>query len=888
MKNTDKWNLVVFLSIAIVLSACGENKSAESYIADGQVLLEEKDYNKAIIQLKNAVKMAPKDTQARMLLGKAYLKLGNYISAEKELKKSVELGIEINKVAESLVQVMSKMNEFEDVYNFVDEVGYLNEEQYIHLLTFAGITAINQSDKAKATDYLKQALSLNSNAPYRALAEGYLKYINEKYTESLVVTQNLVTEFPHVTEALLLQGNIQMELKNFTKASQAFASYIKNHPQENYVKLLEINSLIGAGDLEISETKIDQILKVLKGAPLAKQLKAQVAFLKKDYLTAIEFSEKAINSGLDYQFTRLIAGVSAYKLARYEVAYQHLNTYADNLSKDSDLRRLFAFLQLKLGYEQDALQSLEQFDVLSELDGNLFAETAMQLARAGDITKAKQLLSKANSIDDDNTVNLLREGMLKLQSSDISGIAALEAAIKNDETVNSAWLTIALAHLQNNDLAQALASAEEWQKASPEDGLALKGVIYFHANETEKAIDALKGALAINPNHMGAQMNLIRASMKSNNNKVAIKTAKNILKNDPDHIQSMVIIISLLRAENNFKEAKLFIQKHREAHPSLLAPKIALAIIHRHDNKAELAIELLNPEKNKLNSVGWKVLGNSQLYARRFDDALNTFTQWKELEPNAPESWLKIIAILDLLNRHEEAYNTVKSAELIFVEHPQLLMLKLNFQIQLGFTSEANKTLSVLKKAQIDNPLLKRLEGELALALSDFDTAEELLFNYYEVSPSMESAELLAEVLKSKAQLKQAGDLLEREFQKSKKSFKGLFTLAKFFSSIKEYQKSNDYYLKVLEYRPDNIIALNNLASNMVKQHNYKVANEFAEKAFKIAPNIPAVLDTIGWIKVQLGEVKVGLDYLNKAYKLAPNSPEIKAHYERAKKLAAE
>jgi putative PEP-CTERM system TPR-repeat lipoprotein len=887
MNNTNKWNLVVFMSIAIGLSSCGENKSAATYIEDGHVLLQKKEYSKAIIQLKNAVKMAPQDVKARVLLGTAYLTLGNYISAEKELAKAVELGIGLEEIAEPLIQAMSKMNEFEDVYDFVDEAGALNEKQYVTVLTFAGITAINQNDKTKAIDYLQQAISLKTGSPYSTLAEGYLNYINKKYTESVAISQKLIIDHPLVTEALILKGYASMELKDFGNASRSFANYISYHPQAHYVKLLEINGLVGSGDLDTAEAKIDKILKIFEEAPLAKQLKSQIAFLNKDYSTAIEFSEKAINSGLDYQFTRLIAGVSAYKLARYEAAYQHLNTYADNLSADSDLKRLFTFLQLKLGYEEDALQNVEQFDVLSELDGNLYAETAMQLARSGDITKAKQLLSKANEIEDNNAINLLREGMLKLQTSDISGITELEAAIKNDDRVNSAWLTIALAHLQNNDLPQALASAEKWQLVSPEDGLALKGVIYFHVNQIDKAIEVLNEALVVNPEHIGAQMNLIRASMRNKDNKTAMQTAKNILTTRPDHIKSMVIIISLLRAENKIEEAKKFIQGQIKAHPSLLSPKIAMAIIHRHDNQVEKAIELLVPEKNRLNSVGWKVLGNSQLYARQFDEALETFTQWKESEPASAESWLKIIAILDLLKKNEEAYNTVKSAELVFADHPQLLMLRLYYQTQLGFTSEANKTLLTIKKAGIEDPLLARLEGELALASHDFEAAEELLFSYYEVAPSMESAALFADVLKSKEQVIQAGDLLESEFERGKKSFKGLFILAKFFSSTQQYQKSNTYYAKVLEYRPENIIALNNLASNMLKINNLKVANEYAEKAFKVAPDMSAVLDTIGWVKVQLGENDTGLNYLKKAYRLDPNSPEIRAHYERAKELVA-
>ena len=242
---------------------------------------------------------------------------------------------------------------------------------------------------------------------------------------------------------------------------------------------------------------------------------------------------------------------------------------------------------------------------------------------------------------------------------------------------------------------------------------------------------------------------------------------------------------------------------------------------------------------------------------------------------------------MDLLNRHEEAYSTLKSAERVFTEHPQLLVLKLYLQIKLGFILDARRTLVVIEKVQIETPLLKRLEGELALAMRDFDKAEALLSSYYKTSPSMEAASLLAEVLKSKGKTTQAADLLINEFENSKKSFKGLFTLAKFFSSIKQYEQSNEYYFQVLEHRPENIIALNNLASNMLNQDNLIKANDYAEQAVILAPDMPAVLDTIGWIKIQLGENRLGLSYLQKAHNLAPNSTEIRVHYEQAKEITA-
>lgn len=874
-----KLKLVVAISVTLGLSACGDDRTAQDYIADGQSSINSSNYEQAVVQLKNAVTLAPKDAEARSLLGKSYLQLGDYVSAKKELLKSIELGIDLSEVSTSLVQTYSKLNDFDEVYKFVNEASSLNDEDYQLVVVFAGITSVNENKISIAQDYFQQAISLNESNPYSVLAKAYLAYTNEQYKQGLEHVETLLMSSPQITESLLLKGYLLMSIQDASAASESFGLYLKQHPKATSVILLEINSLILAEEIESAEKKVDYVLKNYKGAPLAKQFKAQIAFKQKNYELALDFSEQAISGGLNYRFTRLLAGISAYKLDRYELSYQYLSGISDSFAKESGMQRLFAFLQLKLGRENEALESIENFDDITNIDGDLFAETAMQLARSGSIKKAKELLSRANELDDGNVVSLLQEGFLKLQSADISGIKELEKAIETDKEAANAWLTIALAHVQNNDLEKALQAAQEWQKISPADGLALKGVIYIRVDQLDKALLSLTEALEIEPTHLGAQMNLIKASMKLNQNDIALVEAKKILANNANSLNAMVLIINLLNADGKIAEAKKIVHKHMVNNSELLAPKIAMAMVHRFENKPSEAIKLLVSEKERLNSRGWQVLGNSQLQAFKFKEALETFSQWKEQQPEVLLSWLKIIGTLDMLNRNQQALDTIESAEKVFIDNERLLPLKLHYQIQLALVSEANQTLAKLKSKGIYIPLKDRMEGELALINKRYEKAEELLASYYQASPSMDAADSLSQALWLQGKTIEAGELLKAEFNKGKKSYKGLFILARFYSKTEQYNEAEKYFIQVIQTKPNNIIALNNLALLKYRQKSIQEALLYGRKAFEVAPNHPNVIDTLGWIEFNGGDKGLGKKLIEKAYKLAPESDDIKEHY---------
>ena len=94
--------------LALSLVACS-GKTAEEYIQQAQVFVEQGDNRAAIVELKNAVQQSPRLASARFELGKIYIAENDFDSAEKELSKALDLGYPSNKVIPFLSEALQRI-----------------------------------------------------------------------------------------------------------------------------------------------------------------------------------------------------------------------------------------------------------------------------------------------------------------------------------------------------------------------------------------------------------------------------------------------------------------------------------------------------------------------------------------------------------------------------------------------------------------------------------------------------------------------------------------------------------------------------------------------------------------------------------------------------------
>ena len=129
----NKLLITSVVTIALSMSACSEQKTPEQLIASANNYSEQGKFADAIIDFKNAVRAAPKNANARLGLGRAYLNQGNYISAEKELERAITLGANFAEVAPLMAQVKTRLDKFSDIEQLVKASEDLKDLSLIHI-----------------------------------------------------------------------------------------------------------------------------------------------------------------------------------------------------------------------------------------------------------------------------------------------------------------------------------------------------------------------------------------------------------------------------------------------------------------------------------------------------------------------------------------------------------------------------------------------------------------------------------------------------------------------------------------------------------------------------------------------------------------------------------
>jgi cytochrome c-type biogenesis protein CcmH/NrfG len=76
---------------SVLLSACGRDDPA-SLIGSARDYQASGDHNAAIIQLRNLLQKQPDNGEARLMLGRSALIVGDAMTAEKEFRKALEYG----------------------------------------------------------------------------------------------------------------------------------------------------------------------------------------------------------------------------------------------------------------------------------------------------------------------------------------------------------------------------------------------------------------------------------------------------------------------------------------------------------------------------------------------------------------------------------------------------------------------------------------------------------------------------------------------------------------------------------------------------------------------------------------------------------------------------
>ena len=858
--------LVAIVIIAIGLSACSEQKTTQEYIAASKVYVENLEYDAAIIEIKNAVRQAPKNGEVRYYLAQAYIEQGSYLNAEKELNKAEQFGFDMTLLLPELVFIKSKLNKIEEVYALVEDTASLSDEQYMVVLTYAGITALNNKELERAQDFIAQANAISETSLYSQMGKAYLFYVAGDFSKGIELVNVVLGASPDFSEALLLKGHLLFSVEQFIQADQAYSKYRQRHPLANQVRFLEINSLISAGEYEQADIKTAELLIYFKNAPLAHQYKAQIEFNKQNYEGARSHARIAAQQGDKFIIAQMIAGVSSYQLADMEQAYVYLNKLEKYLPSTHPVKKIIAIAKLELGYIDEAERTFDSLEGLTSMDNEFLQHASLRLMKAGEFDAAERLILKAKKLAPNSAPLMVQQGLLLLSKNDLSGIEALERAIEIDPQLSKVELALAIQYLATNEdsKAQNIATKLIESKNKAVSGYLLQGIIHTKHGFDEKAKNSFNKVLLIEPNNIAASYNLAMLLAYKKDYLASITLFENVIKRSPGHLGAIQRLSQLQKEHGGIVNNIDFLKTVHYENVNNINLTIGLAQNYRINNNPAKAIELLKSisDKPNLPASYWITLGDCYLQNSQFGQASEIFAKASTDSPSNYKLQLRYIGMLEIEQKYDKALAKTKLANQKFPDNVRLKMLLTYFELRNNNIENAKKQMEKLVELKVKSPFMDKLAGQLAMKDKNYIEAIKHFASIYEHQANGRNAMSLAQALSYNGQKAEAEKTLENYLEHfADNNIRAM--LADLYAAT-DIDKKNIQYRHILKDSPNNIVVLNNLAWGEYIKGEVEQAKIHIERAYQLNADYLPVIESYGVILAKLEDNKA-LAILEKA-----------------------
>ncbi|MDT0603797.1 XrtA/PEP-CTERM system TPR-repeat protein PrsT [Thalassotalea castellviae] len=877
--------------LLIVLTfSCSSPEDPAELIVTAKSKILSGNSNTAIILLKNAIKLDPKSAEARFLLGQIYFKNNDFLSAEKEFNRAVTYGFNSPELTILMAKILLAKGNNLEVVKLLENNEYDNEDNIIRSNFILGKALLNLDQAEKSKIVFKQSLDINKEHPLSILGEIILDAHDNAEDTALTKLDSLLNISPELSEAWLLKGVLLSKQKSYLASAKAYEEYHKLNTNNFAIRTLIADNYLKANAYQLAESHLQALLQINDNHPTVNILLSQVKYITGDYKEAKILAEKALNvtkNGL----AQMIYGLSSFKLKNYEQAYYQLNAIADDLPKTHDVQKVLAVLQVKLGYLDEVAGTIDDINNLSPADSSFFASVGIEYANKGDTESAISMFNKANSLAPNDPSILTQLAAIKLLNHDeVGGKNALSKAIELVSDFEAANIALAKLHLKNNDIAKAVNVAETWLAKSPSDitAMLLRGHIAMKENAPNIAKRFFNDVYKIEPMNQTALFNLAVVSREMGDYKQSNNYLDELFTINLEIPKAYRLAINNAMKLNNAESLEVKLNNIILKNPDAFWPRIILARRLNIQKNINSALDILNGVNNIANAPHEYFLTYVNLLIEngKKSELKALYEKWQLAQPENPRAYLTYVSILENEKAYEQALNVVK----IGLSKDAL---KTNFQLQayeayyLIMTNQlevASQKVNRLKAIKPNHPYLLRIQGQLELALNNFNDAAKYLNRSYLSNQKVSTGLLLVSAYKENNNSELAITFLTNELAKNENLDVYRRLLAELYIE-KSPNLAIENYLKLIEKNPEDVISMNNLAWVYLKNQKVNLAEKYIKKATLYAPNHPLILDTYGIVLIKQLKIDKAIETLEKANKMMPKNVEIMKHLSEAYSL---
>lgn len=873
----------------LLLGGCDRFRSEQARLEEARTSYEAGKYNTAAVELKKILQSDERNIEARILLGKIQLWLGQNRQAESQFTKAVQFGAPREGIAVPMARAYLSVGKYTQLLNEIplDSLPDANSKAELQALRGRAYKALSRPAEARAE--FEQALKTvpGFTRAYLGLAE--LALDKRDYDTASRLIGRVDAGDDAYVDAMLLRARMLMERERFAEAETLFKEQLDER-QIAFTPIQEFRLRTGLAESQFRLGKMDAAMESVTNLekryprhPMPKYMIALVEYARGNYEESVRYLQSILQIAPDYPAAQFLMGACHYALNNLEQAGFYLSKAVEIEPDNRQAQKLLAMTYMRLnepgkatGLLQRSLQSggAEDSDLLMML-----GQVSLQ---SGQIDAGLDYIERSVQRSGGNEADLQMElaaAYIAAGKPDL-GTGVLEKLPDDGKLAYRKGLLEILASLGKRQAGEARRRAETLLKTYPDDPviLSLAGNAGLLAGKTADAEYFYKRAFKVAPDNPDVLINMGRLSLMQGNPSGAAEWFQRALEKKPGDPLSLTALAGIAESKRRYADAESLLLKAQRANPGNADVDLALLKLYlqrkdfsRAEEFALSALKKRPGEPEVVSGLAAALLGQNKVAEaeKTLEDAIGKDGKSTLLHYNLA----RILLQSDKPGAaKEQLQQALAQAPDSFVLTAQLVVA----ESRLGHYDRALSIINDLKNRLPDSYRLLALEGDVLMQQKRYRRA---ISAYEQAATLKPSTELLVKLYAAGkiAGLPAPEARLTAWLDRHPDDMRIRTLLAEHYQSNGNLRAAAEQYEKIVEKAPDNVLALNNLAWLYHSMRNPR-AVEIAEKAHRLQPGKGEIADTLGWILVQQNRLDRGVDMLRDAASKAPEVPDIKYH----------
>jgi putative PEP-CTERM system TPR-repeat lipoprotein len=852
-------------------------------------LFNKSDYRASIIQLKNALQQDPRNLAARVLLGRAYLRVGEGAEAEKQLWSARNAGADEALVLPPLGRALLLQQKYRLLLEEIREgVRPPRIEGEIRFLR--GQAHLEQRNIGPAEKAFQDAVRMRPEDGETLLGMARLRHLEGKADEAEQYIDRALKLAPGMADAWYSKAEVLRGRRQFTEAVKFYDKAIDLEGGHIPARMARAASLIDSGRHDEAEEDVLYVRSALPDSTQAAYLQAMILTLNGKYEEASTILREAAQSLsaadpdaiLSSPRAMLLRGVISYSRRQFDEAYPYLSRYVELVPHHAGARKMLGAILLRRNEPGPAVQILEPAAKATPNDVEILSLLGNAYMRSRNYAKATEVFEQAAKLAPDAASLKTRLALSQLAIGEQeAAIDGLEATVAASKRIGQADIILGITTLKSGNPADALTIAARLAEKEPDNPFPgnLAGLAHMRMGENAKARESFLHALELAADYTPAKFNL--AALDMSEGKVADAKARyeEILSGAPNDIRAMTELSKIAEKAGETDTAIKWLDQVKKINPASVEPQLRLVDLYQRSNRVReaMALVLELEEKHPKHLDVLEAKAGLEVASGQTSKAIETLRLASYSAREIPDRLLRVADLQIKLRDFEGAQASLKT---LISQKPDFLpahIALVDLEAQSGGVEKALEMATALRNGYPELSIGDMLVGDMLVRTGQYAEAEAAYrAGLAKGNDAMFAIKLFQVRSRSGATDKAMAGLRAWDMENPGHApvQRALATALMARGNVDEALRAHEAFVAK---RPKDPVILNNLALLYLKKGDPR-AVETAERAYSLAPSAPAIIDTYGWILVQQGKPSEGLRFLREAQARAATRLEIRYH----------